>query len=263
MATLQLEFNCLCLFVRDETNNVVHVLMPRTDHPGMERHVVRLYHPTFPPAPIGKSMEGLEWVLGPTTGSADFSRFAKTTEGEIVDVTVISGDASGHNGKKAPKDLVETAHHHVLTRVTLRAGKVCSRTAAARWAFKGIKVYMAHRVVWEIDDVPDILTWNSLNHADPIPLVSLADLGPETILPVCDQISGTKMGHRLEIYHTTPEGLPPDNEGQLDETAVRRHFRHYYELIGHSPIKDEELPYSVEVPLRTFNCGVGQALLDE
>jgi hypothetical protein len=262
MATLQLEFNCLCLFVRDEVNNVVHVLMPRTDHPGMDRHVVRVYHPKFPDPPVGKSMEGLEWILGPTTGSAECSTLATNDDGEVVDVTVTSGDASGHNGKKAHKDLVTQAHAHVLTRVTLRAGRVLDRDARAKWKLKGREVYMAHRVVWEIDDVPDTLTWKQLNNPNPIPFASLAELGAEQDLP--SPVGPPKKGHRLRIFHTTEDGLPPnDGDGVLDECAVRQHFRHYYGLLLHHPTPDQ-LPYLVGHPhLRTFNCGVGQALLGE
>jgi hypothetical protein len=261
MATLQLEFNCLCLFVRDETNNVVHVLMPRTDHPGMDRHVVRIYHPTFRAPPEGKSMEGLEWVLGPRTGSTGYSTLATNDEGEIVDVTVTSGDAGGHNGKKAHKDLVTKAHPHVLTRVTLRAGSVLDRSAEAKWKLKGKDVSMVHCVVWEIDDVPDTLTWNPLNNADPIPLASLTELGDEQTLPLADGSPGPKKGHRLRIFHTTEDGLPPNNEGVLDECAVRQHFRHYYGLLGHHPTPDQ-LPRDPKAPfVKTFNCGVGQALL--
>ncbi|HEX6373093.1 MAG TPA: hypothetical protein VF006_29490 [Longimicrobium sp.] len=269
MATLQLEFNCLCLFVRDEKNDVVHVLMPSTNHPGMEPHVVRMFHSSFTAHPKGRSMEGLEWVLGPEKGSADFLSLRKNDDGEIVDVTRASGDSSGHNGKKADKKLVTSAHHHVLTRVTLRGGRVFDRFAKADWELKGNIVRMAHQVVWEIDDVPDTLTWHPLNKPDDIPLTSLKELGPEEPLPAPDGTPSPKMGHRLRIFHTTKEGLPPNDEnGALDEVAVRKHFRHFYDLIGH-PVGDDDdaLPKKPVVrkrfDIKTFNCGTGQALLDQ
>jgi hypothetical protein len=260
MATLQLEFNCLCLFVRDEANDVVHVLMPRTDHPGMDRHVVRVYHPELPPPPDGKSMEGLEWVLGPAKGSANLLSLATNDTGELVDVTVASGDANAQNGKKVDKDLVTTVHDKVLTRVVLRAGTLVDRRSPVRWKLKGRRFKMVDRVVWEIDDVDDSLTWNKLKNSDPFPLTSLAELGPPQPLPG----PGHKTGYQLRIFHTTEEGLPPDGDvGVLDELAIQQHFRHFYDLLNYNPSPDQ-LPRDPEVPfLRTFNCGVGQALLGE
>jgi hypothetical protein len=254
MATLHLEFNCLCLFVRDEKNKIVYVLMPTT-HRGADRHVVRLYHPALPAPPEGKSMEGLEWVLGPATGSAELPSLGPTNDGTIVDVTVASEQPKGQNGKKAHKDLASTAHDDVLTRVTLRAGRVIGRASEAEWVLNGEKIDMAHRVVWEIDDVPDTLIWKELQKPDKFPLTSLADLGPEQPLP------GGKMGHHLRIFHTTEDGLPPNDVGVLDEAAIQRHFRHFYDLLKHTPT-NAQLPHTPPTLIKTFNCGVGQALLD-
>jgi hypothetical protein len=121
---------------------------------------------------------------------------------------------------------------------------------------------MAHRVVWEIDDVPDRLVWRPLKNPDRYPLLALSELGAEQPLPGRNGAFGAKTGYRLRIFHTTEDGLPPnDEDGVLDECAVRQHFRHYYGLLRHRP-KSAQLPHTPD-RVKTFNCGVGQALLGE
>lgn len=248
MATLQIEFNCLCLFVRDETNHIVHVLMPSTHPP--HKHVVMLYHHTAFPG--GHPMEGLEWVLG-TGGTADLLSLAPTADGVIVDLTKVTEDAAGQNGKKVADALVSTAHTDVLTRVTLRAGSVVARNSEATWRLKGVEVAMAHQVIWEIDGVLDTLTWNPLNNPDPAPLATLSELGAPERLP------GGKQGYPLRVFHTMPGNLPPNEIGVLNEAQVRQHFQHFYDVLHHQPDPDQ-LPSVVAAPaIGTFNCGTGQA----
>jgi hypothetical protein len=236
MVALQLDFNCLCLFARDDKNNEVHVVMPRT-HVG-HLHVVRLIHPSFTNFPHGKPLEGLTLEVG-TAGGADLKSLQPTKEGVIVDV-------SARSGKK-----VNLKSPNVITRFHLRSGKVVDRDAEATWQIDKDTVLMAHRVIWEIGglDPTKALAWSG----GTIPLVKLADLGSPMTLPVTGN-----SGYRLTVFHTTPDRLPPRDRGTLNEAEVREHFRHYYELLGFRP-GDIHLPHRPLVPpVGTFNCGAAQ-----
>lgn len=248
MATLEIEFHCLCLFVRDEANDVVHVLMPTThEH---HRHVVMIYHDSFPG---GKRIHGLELVLG-GTGAADLSSLAPNERGEIVDLTKVTDRGSG--GRKSPKDRVDTKHPKVLTRVTLKSGKVVDRDHQAEWLFRDTPIRMAYKVVWEISGVPDTLEWCDLVDPDEVPFRSLSELEP-------DGIVGGELLYRFRIFHTTPNRLPPNETGPgMDPVLVRQHFIHLYDAIDHRAL-DDELPAFVDRDKRIgkFNCGAAQVEL--
>lgn len=244
MAQLEIEFHCLCLFVRDEANNIVHVLMPTTHH---DPHVVMLYHASFPD---GKRIHGLELVLA-GTGSAVLSTLAPNERGEIVDLTKVTDRGTG--GRKTPADRVSTKHPKVLTRVRLKSGKVIDRDHQAEWLFRDTPRRMAYKVVWEISGVADKLEWNDLNNPDAIPFQSLSELEPD------GTIDG-ELFYRFRIFHTTPDRLPPNDTGPgMDPVLVRRHFTHLYDVLDHHPL-DDELPAPPFVG--KFNCGAGQALLE-
>ncbi|HZG41433.1 MAG TPA: hypothetical protein VEY93_00640 [Longimicrobium sp.] len=248
MATLEIEFHCLCLFVRDEANDVVHVLMPRT-HAHHDPHVVMLYHASFPD---GRPMHGLELVLA-GTGSVDLQSLEPTSDGTIVDLTTVTD--RGNGGRKSPPDRVNTKHSKVRTRVTLKSGKVVGRANEAEWLFRGTSVPMAYKVVWEISGVPDTLQWNELKDADPVPFHSLAEL-PD------DGTSGGEKLYKFRLFHTVPELLPPNDEGPgIDPAVARQHFRHLYDVIDHTDPADDELPTIVPRLLGKFNCGAAQVEL--
>lgn len=245
MARLEIEFHCLCLFVRDEVNSIVHVLMPKTHH---DPHVVMLYHHSLP---TGKQrIHGLELVL-PGTGPADLCTLAPNERGAIVDLTEVTNRGSG--GRKAPGDRVSTKHPKVITRVTLKSGKVVDRDHQAEWLFRDKLIRMAYKVVWEISGVPDTLEWNYLNNPDKVPFHSLSELKPDGMIE-------NESFYRFQIFHTTPDRLPPDDTGPgMDPVLVKRHFTHLYDLLDHHPL-DDELPAHPIVG--KFNCGAGQAVLE-
>ena len=246
MAMLEIEFHCLCLFVRDEANDVVHVLMPQT-HAHPQPHVVMLYQRSFP---NGVRMQGLELVLA-GTGPADLSTLAPNARGEIVDLTKVTDRGSG--GRKTPSDRVNTRHPKVVTRVTLKSGKVVDRDHQAEWLFRDTPIRMAYKVVWEISGVPDPLEWNDLNTPDKVPFHSLDELEPDAKI-------GNEMLYKFRIFHTMPDRLPPNDTGPgMDPVLVRQHFRHLYDVLDHHPL-DDELPAPPLVG--KFNCGAGQALLE-
>ena len=256
MATLEIDLNCLCMFVRDENAASVHVLMPATDHhhKGGEEpfppHVVRMLHPSFAEE-TGRPMEGWALVLGETPGSADTalghaSGGAGSTP-EVANLTGITG------GKSVARRLVDDVQNsEVKARVTLHAGKATQLNAQAVWKLKGQNIFMAHRVVWRIEDMPEELTWVSLGANQPAPLQSLKELKPE--------VDGS---YRLGIYHVTPDDLPPTGVGTLKPDQVRQHFRVFYNLLG-IPNPSEDLLPQMEGPfIKSFrvNCGLSQATL--
>lgn len=251
MATVEIEFHCLCLFVRDEENDVVHVVMPKT-HPPHE-HLVMLYHASFPQ---GRRMHGLELVL-----SGDKPAMLETLENTgapttIVDLTQVTNHGKG--GRKLKADRVNTKHRDVLTRVKLYSGKVTARDHEAQWIFRGVTINMAYKVVWQISGVPNVLIWNQLDDSDVVPIHSLSDIPDDG---TAGGSTAAEKLYKFRIFHTMPEFLPPNDagDGDLDEDAVRAHFKHFYDIMDHTP-RDEELP-RLPPRLARVHCGTGQVLL--
>ncbi len=271
MATLQIEFNCLCLFVRDETNHVVHVLMPSTlEHVGdavdsgrshdeyghmHEPHYVRLYHSKT--GNEGIPLEGWSLVLGGERGSADTGSLDRTQPGEVIDLTAVTGNRDGQYGRKVKQGLVTGANPAVAARVTLRAGRAVHAPKEVAWNIKCRDFDMAYQVVWQIDDFDGTLAWEPAN-ARKVPLDSLAGLDSDEPL-----YGEEKRGYRLQVFHTTEDGLPPHHEnGQLEPDLVKEHFRIYYETLLDIPHPNEcELPQP-PVEIGKVHCGTAQVLLE-
>ncbi|HYH82132.1 MAG TPA: hypothetical protein VEX86_20155 [Longimicrobium sp.] len=251
MATLQIEFNCLCMFVRDRASRVVHVLMPSTHHAPdhADHHVVRLIHPSFGAEPQGRSMIGWALALGPAQGAADVSLRPAGGNGAIADLSAAAGSA-------VERGLVERPDARIASRVTLRAGRIVQARAERTWMLDGREVSMAHRVVWEMENVSETepLPWRSLGAAGPPPLGALNELAPEASL------AGERV-YRLRVFHTTPGALPPnDRRGTLDPATLARHFAHYYTLVGIPHPASHLLPALVEESRRAA-AGRGAASL--
>jgi hypothetical protein len=271
MATLQIEFNCLCLFVRDETEKILHVLMPATGHHhaghpsgsarphpahGIEEHLARLVLGDSPDAPQ-VPLEGWSLELGPAAGAAQLHTLDPPVgDAQVVDLTRLTSNGQNAPGRKVARALTTGSHQKIASRFTLRAGQVTDVEAQAEWLFKGEPLEMAHRVVWEIDDVPDELPWTPIAGKAP-PLARLSDLGDPSPLPV----SG-KSGYRIRVFHTTADGLPPnDDPGALNKEEVRHHFGMFYDVLG-LPDPDEELLPELSPDVEegdNVNCGTAQA----
>lgn len=256
---LQIDFYCLCLFVRDAAKQRAHVVMPTTHE--SHKHLVRLYRVGAngkPQALLGH-MEGLELVLGGASGmgSAALESLALAHGGRVVDLTKVTGDANGSGGLKATSDHVNQTHPDVVSRVRLGAGRAIQRKADAHWWFKNDKVLMAHTLTWLIDDVPDLLVWNRMSGTTPNPLNKLSDLGALQLLPLYGQKGPQKQGYRIRVSHTMG---PDDVTGELSPEEVKEHFRHFYHALGHHNPGDDELPnpaFRVKF-LGKFNCGTAQ-----
>lgn len=272
MATLQIGFNCLCLLVRDDEGQQVHVVMPSTrdsPHP----HVVRLYHQGLPPGSRGLPLEGFELTFGSDASakpSADTGSLVSLDQnhsrsdardrevaaddpvpGNVVDLTVLTRTAAKKGGLRVNRALVKGLSKDVVTIVHLNAGRAVDAWAEAEWKFKKQKVWMAYRVVWEIGGVADAPYIAGELGQGPYP-------GLQGV-PQGDSASGDDV-RWLEIYHTTPDALPPVPDGRTDETEVQEHFRIFYErILKHCPDKSE-LPQAPSRGVKV-NCGVSQAKL--
>lgn len=229
MATLQIEFNCLCLFAADEANQVMHVLMPATnghEHHGMPKHLVRLIpgkDAAAPQIPI----EGWIVELGPETGEAALdvevpapppatpggpSENGSSDRVKIVDLEKLTRDETHPSGRKIRRELVEGLHPSVATRFTLRSGRVIDADADAVWKFGEEEVRMAHRVVWEMKDVD----WTPPAGMQ----VPKAEVWPD----------GDAL-YYFRVFHTVPTDLPPRKTPETLPEDVALHFGIFYDLL--------------------------------
>lgn len=262
MATLEIEFNCMCVFVAAPDEAIMHVLMPSTcnhahhghgDHghgEGVERHVVRILHPKFPPE--GISMEGWALDLGGESGaSADLTLQPMERIGAetIVNLTELSGGET-----ISPSLLAKAGHPAINARVTLRSGRLMSAPAEVKWNFKGEPVEMSYRATWRMEVAPDTpLKWSNIGATDPAPVASLADLG-------ADAQDGV---YRFKIYHVPSRALPPDDAGvgSLELEEVKDHFRALYVLVGVDEPGEDLLPQPPEGAWGVAHCGIASGAL--
>jgi hypothetical protein len=262
MATLELQVNCLCLFVPDPENNVVHILMPGTKghaghdghngHAESHEHVVRMLHHSFEKEEeklLGRPMEGWALILGPEQASADLTLLppqGASQGGALPNLSELTG-------KKVPRALVgPEPGDRVAARITLRSGRVTRMASEATWEIGGHPFPLAHQVTWQMSDVDHALEWQGLNgrpNTEPKPLETLQDLEPEDDL-----------GYKLRIFHVTREGLPPKG-GILKPEVMRAHYRAFYPLLGENDPGDDLLPRIKGKHIHQVNCGGGQAAL--
>ncbi|HEX9938794.1 MAG TPA: hypothetical protein VGB15_16765 [Longimicrobium sp.] len=258
MATLELQFNCLCLFVPEPDKKVVHVLMPRSNghagHAGHEKHVVRMLHKSFKGQENthGRSLEGWALVLGPENASADTNLTHKGTTpgGALPDLSQITHDVLGARKTVDPALLSVTPGGAVAARITLRSGGVTRMASEASWEIGGKEIALAHQVTWRMSDVDHVLRWEGLDgkpDSDPRPLDTLKSLEPEDDL-----------GYKLRIFHVTEEALPPKG-GILAPAVMREHFRAFYPLLGVDQQDASLLPSIKGKHINQVNCGAAQS----
>lgn len=265
MTTLQIVFNCLCLFVRDEAEGLVHVLMPSTAGGHHPRHLVLLQHPSFTgPLPL-RDLEGWALVLGPSAGRATPARIdtllAPRQSGEILDLTAATVDSAHPNGRRVKRALVTGRNPAVASRITLRTGGVRDVASETAWIFKNTIVRMTTKVLWEmeIDDENAPLDWQPIGARGSRPLDTLAALGAEE--PLLEQFDpatgkfapGNRKGYVLQVFHATL--------GTLRADEVTKHFRIFYEKgLEHTPTIDQLPRNDQEGP--EVNCGGSQAAME-
>lgn len=254
MATLQLVIHCLCLYVRDEQERILHVLMPATKGRHAQ-HFAYLEHPSFQKP---RSLEGWALVLGTgsAAGTAALETLAPRGKREILNLTAATAGIEHPTGKRVKRALVKGQNPAVTSRITLRAGEVTHTLGETLWRFKGRMVEMVTRVYWEMEiaDVTARLEWHSIGASGNPPLDSLSSLGKEHGLHnVPNRLDG-RMGYTVNVVHSTATDLKPED--------VTHHFRAFYEqLLDHNPT-DDQLPQNRQEGPRV-HCGSGQAVLEE
>jgi len=252
MATLQIVIHCLCLYVRDEENSIVHVLMPATKGHHAE-HFARLVHPTFTEPGNARSLAGWALTLGPASGAAQFRTLNPQHGREILNLTAATVRSKPPAGLKVKPELITGPHDRVTARITLRGGGVAHTKAEALWRFDNRWVEMVTAVYWEMEirDVEAPLAWASIGAGGDPPLATLSSLGDEQPLEhVRDQLAA-RTGYRLDVFHSTLTDLKPEE--------VEHHFRAYYDMLEHTPTPDE-LPHNRQEGPKV-HCGSAQALL--
>lgn len=225
---LKISFTCLCFFVPDESNGVMHVLMPATCSHGandghVEKHDVSLMYP----APNGggrldeqghrmeagqpgdyeyMDLKGWKLVLGEGQTPA-----VTALKIGIPDVSAAAGGVNRALVDTPPDDLI-------AAQVVLASGENKNNYAAATWTFNGATGPIAQRVVWEMTLPGNTLTW------------SLRSLAGGEVKPLPDiPVSGGRV--KIEIHHTTPECFPvPKVLTSLDADVIAEHFRAYFTL---------------------------------
>ena len=238
MATLKIDFHCMCLFVTSREDEAVHVLMPTTaghgpDHQHLARLVYRDRDGRLQRAP----MEGWALSLGkqmPRGGDELDPAEAVRREALIVNLSDITGS-------RVPRELVTGENPDgVVSRVTIHGGQMPAVEALTRhqWTLRGRRYFMAHRVTFRIENVHDVLDWARLGtHAAPVPLERLGGVMPEPTDP--DRPAEV---FTLKVYHVTEKGLPPQMAPNLTEKETRHHFAAFYPLLGITDVDDGLLP---------------------
>jgi hypothetical protein len=242
MANLEIDFQCMCLFVPQPASpegelGSMHVLMPKTrgchgPATGVPEHLVRIIHDDFE-NPKGVSMAG--WTLelgGAAPGSATVSldlppRPEDELPPEIVDLTQLTGL------RVAPKLLTHGAGG-VNARVAFRRGHLQALEAEAVWTFGEQDVNMAHRMTWRLEGITeDQVRWTGPNGET---------VGPVDILRLTPDAGRGDGTIRLGIHHQPDHVLETPREPRLDPMEVTDHFRAFYELFDVKAPDDFPLP---------------------
>lgn len=238
MATLKIDFNCMCLFVTSREDGAVHVLMPSTAGHGPDhQHCARLVYRDRAGRLQLAPMKG--WAL--SLGMQMPSRGDELDPAEAVRREALIVNLSDVTGSRVPPELVTGENPDgVISRVTIHRGQVPSVEALTRhkWTLRGRRYFMAHQVTFRIENVPNVLDWTPLGTPDAdIPLERLDDVMPEPQEPDTDAET-----FALKVYHVTCKGLPPRMAPNLTEEETRHHFAAFYPLLGIRHVDDGLLP---------------------
>ncbi|HEU0298829.1 MAG TPA: hypothetical protein VFR37_05225, partial [Longimicrobium sp.] len=231
MAILDIDFNCMCLFVPGRSG-VMHVLLPTMgSHGGM--HTVALVYEGLAHREVVR-MEKWELLLRGTSPAATPSsrEAAVRFRAMVPSLTAFTGR------RVAPKLLTDARPAGVTSRVSLRGTRIIGVDAQKDdvWEIKRKEYILAHKVTLRLENVPDTLTWGSLGARGRKPLDSLRDVRPtDPSVPL----------YRLSVFHVLTKHLPPARSDRLTPRQIKQHFARYYPLIGISSPGDELLPEQV------------------
>ena len=238
MATLIVDFHCMCLFVPD--GDRVHVLLPAMHGDGGEtgdvicraedatatshRHLARVRNPKFPDRKLGKPIDNLILKLGNGTGANTDLNGNPERQPRLPNLTEVSNEF-------VPQALVTGPLAEDLTaRFTLGSGAVLSRHSDPHsWNWAGnTDIQLANTVTWIVPDSPDALDWEwGANNERPIQSLS------RDLTPLTEDV------YRISIHHETKQTLCG---GEIDIAAMQHHFAQFYRLLGMQPPTPAECP---------------------
>jgi len=263
MANLEIDFQCMCLFVPQPaspqgSSGTMHVLMPITNGcchaPGADvpEHVVKLIHGDLQ-EPRGVSLAGWRLQLGSGRGAADVSleprfRPKKKRKAQIVDLTRFTT-------LRVPPALLSDGKGKINAHVALHLGHLEKLNAEAVWDIGGEEVFMAYRMTWRIEGISEReVKWTGPNGET---------RGPVDILKLAPAGNGDKT-IRFGIHHQPERVLDTPRRPRLDPEEVRDHFRAFYGMF------DVQRPDGLPVPKIKFpkslpgdlvHCGGARASL--
>lgn len=211
---LKIVFSGLCLFVPDERQRIMHVLLPDSaghEEHGVKPHFARLYYD-----------KGHRSAGGTLTGRLQDRKLkdralivpkdAPDAETRLVEQIVDLGPVAG---KPIDPEQVRKKPKKVSARVTLRSGSITACAPGTYWEFNGRPVCMTNMVDWTVPIPGDsiVLDLEGINSGTDGKLEELHKIGDEIVLLVYnaaedDQPGGTQVeprfpGKRHEARHFT------------------------------------------------------------
>jgi hypothetical protein len=244
--TLEITFHCMNMFVEDEVEKRVHVLMPPTcacthepigDHmvEGVDQHIVRVVFPriggrlnaardAFVERPEdGKTdyveLEGWSLVLPGRGGEADLGDFPD----EVADLTKVTGLRIGR------ALLGPNRNPRVAARVTLDGGRFLKQKGVATWKFDGREIELAQEVTWIVEGLPDgPFSWSRtrLKPAGERPTESDTERLPDLYPNAQGRI-------KILVFHGMERDFPKLQEREPHVTA--QHFSAFYGIFENPP----------------------------
>ena len=242
MATLEIDFNCMCLIVPDPKEpgadtGTVHVLMPCTHHgDAANLHVAQMDYRDAQGNERVVRLEGWGLELGDPqnpTAQVELRLPDGSQETHIVDITERTRSAQHPNGRHVPRTMLARKHPNVVARISLHGGVIKTTYSEwPEWVLGGSKVTMASKLVWRMEVDNGQMAWTSFNGTGQPPLGSLGQVKPED----SDQV------YKLHVHHVATKaiddqtGLPRPHA--LDADDIRNHFGMFYKLLGEDPRHD-------------------------
>lgn len=251
MATLEVNLNCMCLFVPDpqpgSTTGAVHVLMPCTHrYARADLHVVRMDYVDAQGQRVVAELEGWALELGDRAAPRASVQLALPDGGradQIPNLTHLTRDTADPIGRRVPRSMIEGRHHEVISRISFYDGAISAiESQWPQWLLNDTQVALAHLVTWRLQVSDPQIVWKRLDgSSQPAPLPSLGAIRP-------DDVGGVPV-HRVNVHHIAKKALEDGNGNDntfpfpnaLDEADIRSHFRMFYLLLGEEPA-DAQLP---------------------
>lgn len=260
MATLEIDFNCMCMYVPGKSG-AMHVLLPKMGHhTAHDAHAVVLAYHDMNHCLQVVPMEHWELIVDGTTPRPTLWSYiaAIAFRNRLVNLSDLT--------KKPvdPQRVTSQTPDGVVSRITLRKGRITRVDAQWHvWRVKGAKYRLAHRVTWRVENVPLDLLWQSLGTSASMgePLDTLASVRPE---------SPRGPLYKLSVHHVLKEHVPPNPSNKLKDSELREHFKEYFKLMDFPHPGDDLLPFRTPLfprpnspapPSGTHYCKSSQGIL--